>query len=39
MLNALCMATTTDGRYGRVLEALPLDRLSALLREHRAVHV
>lgn len=31
VLNALCMATTTDGRHGRVLEALPLDRLRELL--------
>jgi D-aminopeptidase len=34
VLNALCMATTTDGRGGHVLEALPLDQLSALLRTY-----
>jgi hypothetical protein len=28
----MCMATTTDGRYGRVLEAIPLDRLTEILR-------
>jgi D-aminopeptidase len=32
VLNAMCMATTTDGRYGRVLEAIPLDRLTEILR-------
>jgi D-aminopeptidase len=31
VLNSLCMATTTTGRYGRVVEALPLDRVRALL--------
>jgi D-aminopeptidase len=32
VLNALCMATTTEGRHGRVIEALPLDRVRELLR-------
>jgi D-aminopeptidase len=31
VLNSLCMATTTTGRYGRVVEALPLDRVRELL--------
>ncbi|HYI15925.1 MAG TPA: P1 family peptidase [Thermomicrobiales bacterium] len=31
VLNSLCMATTTTGRYGRVVEALPLDRARTLL--------
>jgi D-aminopeptidase len=31
VLNALCMAETTDGRYGRSLDAIPLDELRALL--------
>lgn len=31
VLNSLCMATTTTGRYGRVVEALPLDRVHQLL--------
>ena len=34
VLNALCMAETTDGRSGRVLPALPLDRVRAILVEH-----
>jgi D-aminopeptidase len=34
VLNALCMAETIDGRYGRVLEALPLDELEDLLRSY-----
>jgi D-aminopeptidase len=31
VLNSLCMATTTTGRYGRVVESLPLDRVRTLL--------
>ena len=31
VLNSLCMAQTTAGRYGRVVEALPLDRVRELL--------
>jgi D-aminopeptidase len=31
VLNSLCMATTTTGRFGRVVEALPLDRVHELL--------
>ncbi|HEX5163777.1 MAG TPA: P1 family peptidase, partial [Thermomicrobiales bacterium] len=31
VLNSLCMATTTTGRYGRVVEALPLDRVREAL--------
>jgi D-aminopeptidase len=31
VLNALFMATTTDGRHGRVLEAIPLDQVQAIL--------
>jgi D-aminopeptidase len=31
VLNSLCMATTTTGRNGRVIEALPLDRVRELL--------
>ncbi|MBU6428951.1 MAG: P1 family peptidase [Cyanobacteria bacterium REEB65] len=31
--NALCMATTTDGRDGHVVYALPLDRLKAIMRQ------
>ena len=33
VLNALCMATTTTGRAGRVVEALPLDQVRAWLHE------
>ncbi len=32
VLNALCAATPTDGRDGHRREALPLDRVRALLR-------
>lgn len=35
VLNALFMATTTDGRYGRVLEAIPLDRVQEILAAYR----
>jgi D-aminopeptidase len=31
VLNSLCMATTTTGRYGRIVEALPLDQVRAAL--------
>ncbi len=31
VLNSLCMAAATTGRYGRVIEALPLDRVRELL--------
>jgi D-aminopeptidase len=34
VLNALCMATTTDGRHGRVMDAIPLDRVRELLRAY-----
>ena len=34
VLNALCMATTTDGRDGHVLPAIPLDRLREILAAH-----
>lgn len=37
VLNALCMAETTDGRYGRRLEAIPLDQLQDLLRVYGRV--
>lgn len=35
ILNALCAATTMTGIDGRVAHALPLDRLTELLREYR----
>jgi D-aminopeptidase len=31
IVNSLCMATTTVGRDGNTVHALPLDRLAALL--------
>jgi len=34
VLNSLCMAETTTGRYGRVVEALPLDRTRELLAQY-----
>jgi D-aminopeptidase len=34
VLNALFMATTTDGRLGRVERAIPIDRVRELLRQH-----
>lgn len=34
VLNSLCMATMTTGRYGRVIEALPLDRVREVLASH-----
>jgi D-aminopeptidase len=36
ILNALCMAETMTGREGRTVHALPLDRLQAVMRDHRA---
>jgi D-aminopeptidase len=35
ILNALCMAETMTGREGRVVHALPLDRLADVMRRHR----
>jgi D-aminopeptidase len=35
VLNSLFMATTTEGRYGRVLEAIPLDKVQQILEHHR----
>jgi D-aminopeptidase len=37
VLNALCMAETSDGRYGRSLDAIPLDELRKLLRRYGRV--
>jgi D-aminopeptidase len=37
VLNALCMATTTTGRHGHVIEALPLDELRTLLAQYGMV--
>jgi D-aminopeptidase len=31
ILNALCMAETMQGRDGRIVHALPLDRLRTLM--------
>lgn len=36
VLNALCAAVTTDGVGGRVVEALPLDRVEALVQARRS---
>ena len=36
-LNALFKATTTRGRDGNVLEAIPIDRTLRILREWRAL--
>jgi D-aminopeptidase len=35
ILNALCMAETMTGRRGRVIHALPLDRLQEVMRRYR----
>jgi D-aminopeptidase len=35
ILNALCMAETMTGRDGRVIHALPLDRLQEVMRRYR----
>ncbi|HLI11493.1 MAG TPA: P1 family peptidase [Alphaproteobacteria bacterium] len=35
ILNALCMAETMTGREGRVVHALPLDRLQSVMRRYR----
>jgi D-aminopeptidase len=35
ILNALCMAETMSGRDGRVIHALPLDCLQAIMRRYR----
>ena len=35
ILNALCMAETMTGRDGRVVHALPLDRLQEVMRRYR----
>jgi D-aminopeptidase len=37
VLNALCTATPLQGHHGRRREALPLDRLVTLLRQHHAL--
>jgi D-aminopeptidase len=37
ILNALCMAETMTGRDGRVVHALPLDRLQEVMRRYRPV--
>jgi D-aminopeptidase len=37
ILNALCMATTTTGANGRVSHAIPLDRLSEVMRYYRRI--
>ena len=37
VLNSLCMATTTTGRHGHVIEALPLDELRELLKRYGVV--
>jgi D-aminopeptidase len=34
VVNAICMAQTTDGRLGRVLEGIPLDELQAIMRRY-----
>jgi D-aminopeptidase len=36
ILNAVCMAETMSGRDGRVVHALPLDRLADVMRRYRA---
>ena len=36
--NALCAATTTTGIRGRVMHALPLDEVEAILREYGALN-
>jgi D-aminopeptidase len=35
VINALCMSETTDGRYGRTMECIPLDRLRELMSHYR----
>ena len=35
ILNALCTAETMTGRDGRVIHALPLDRLQEVMRRYR----
>ena len=35
ILNAMCMAETTIGREGRIIHALPLNRLQAVMRRYR----
>jgi D-aminopeptidase len=38
VLNSMFMATTTDGRHGRVLDAIPLDRVQEILEHYRYGH-
>ena len=35
ILNALCQAETLTGYHGRTIEALPLDRVKALLQKYK----
>jgi D-aminopeptidase len=35
VLNSMFMATTTDGRHGRLLEAIPLEKVEEILAHHR----
>jgi D-aminopeptidase len=37
ILNSLFMATTTQGKQGHVAEALPLDKVQLLLKEHGVI--
>jgi D-aminopeptidase len=37
VLNSLFAATTTRGFEGHIVEALPIDRVLEILREHRAL--
>ena len=38
IVNAVCMAETTTGAYGRTSHALPLDRLQEVMRKYGRVH-
>jgi len=37
VLNSLFMAETMKGRDGRVVESLPLDKVSPLLKKYKAI--
>jgi D-aminopeptidase len=37
ILNSLLMATTTKGKQGHVVEALPLEKVKMLLQEHGVI--
>jgi len=38
IVNALCMATTTVGKFGRTSHAIPLDRLQAAMAKYGRLH-